>query len=558
MKKSELIKIIKTLFEEEAVARKKRKLKKVDASGVSDEILNKTIRNKESGRLIKVRSALSYPSNSSVGSAARRLVKKAKADAEDEASKEGGAGDEEETSPEAEPETDETPKKVGDVTEKPANTQQITGAGGNNVLLGKHTIDHIDAHNRPGEGSVFAGGNVGEKEIKKLINKIPEDFYEKVKDGGSPIFTVKLKDKDGNPKVAGHNLVQKSKDILKKNPNAKKIMINKQVGFDPVKKKPIMKAVPGYVVDDDISEYETDMVSVIAVPSNPDYMADELQNDPGVKADMESGNSFSIATSFPGDPTVPPADKWDDSDHAIIIPNGGKGADTKNWVTDGGDDKKDAEPEAEPKAEPEAEPDTSSKLTGASATLDDAKKKFEKMSNSEYDDYEGSLNYLNDSGKLNLKDNHDKVATFLNGDDVAEKDAGISAIGKIADRPHPNITGDPVEAITGILKKAGTTPKDFLSSIKKQEETIRKSFSDDSVPGHIKMRSAGRLQVFKQAAAGLEKVFGNENSSAKSDTQSEGKTMKLKEFLNNESVSMDDLFSNDVSRELKLKDLIRR
>ena len=288
---------------------------------------------------------------------ARRLVKKAKADAEDEAGKEGGAGDEEETSPEAEPETDETPKKVGDVTEKPANTQQITGAGGNNVLLGKHTLDHIDAHNRTGEGSAFAGGNVGEKEIKKLINKIPEDFYEKVKDGGSPIFTVKLKDKDGNPKVAGHNLVQKSKDILKKNPNAKKIMINKQVGSDPKTKKPIMKAVPGYVVDDDISDYETDMVSVIAVPSNPDYMADELQSDPGVKADMESGNSFSIATSFPGDPTVPTADKWEDSDHAIIIPNGGKGADTKNWVTGGNDDKKDAEPTSEPKTEPRKEPE---------------------------------------------------------------------------------------------------------------------------------------------------------------------------------------------------------
>lgn len=357
MKKLELKKLIKTIFEEEAVARKKRKLKKVDASGVSDEILNKKIKNKETGRSIKVKSALSYPTSSSVGAAARRLVKKAKADAEDEAGKEGGAGDEEETSPEAEPETDETPKKVGDVTEKPANTQQITGAGGNNVLLGKHTLDHIDAHNRTGEGSAFAGGNVGEKEIKKLINKIPEDFYEKVKDGGSPIFTVKLKDKDGNPKVAGHNLVQKSKDILKKNPNAKKIMINKQVGSDPKTKKPIMKAVPGYVVDDDISDYETDMVSVIAVPSNPDYMADELQSDPGVKADMESGNSFSIATSFPGDPTVPTADKWEDSDHAIIIPNGGKGADTKNWVTGGNDDKKDAEPTSEPKTEPRKEPE---------------------------------------------------------------------------------------------------------------------------------------------------------------------------------------------------------
>ena len=151
--------------------------------------------------------------------------------------------------------------------------------------------------------------------------------------------------------------MQKSKDILKKNPNAKKIMINKQVGSDPKTKKPIMKAVPGYVVDDDISDYETDMVSVIAVPSNPDYMADELQSDPGVKADMESGNSFSIATSFPGDPTVPTADKWEDSDHAIIIPNGGKGADTKNWVTGGNDDKKDAEPTSEPKTEPRKEPE---------------------------------------------------------------------------------------------------------------------------------------------------------------------------------------------------------
>ena len=210
-----------------------------------------------------------------------------------------------------------------------------------------------------------------------------------------------------------------------------------------------------------------------------------------------------------------------------IIPNGGRDADKSNWVTGGDEDKKDAEPKTEPKTEPEeepaeepkAEPDTSSKLTGASARLDDDNEQFNKMSNSEFDDYEGSFNY-NDGQGLHNKDNHDKVATFLNGDDVAERDAGISAIGKIADRPHPKLTGDPVEAITGILKKAGTTPKDFLSSLKKQEDTIMNQFSDDSIPPNVKYRSAGRLQVIKQASAGLEKVFGNENSSAKSDTQS--------------------------------------
>ena len=53
---------------------------------------------------------------------------------------------------------------------------------------------------------------------------------------------------------------------------------------------------------------------------------------------------------------------------------------------------------------------------------------------------------------LHNKDNHDKVATFLNGDEP------ISAIGKIAET-YPKLTGDAVEAITGILKKQ---TKDFL------------------------------------------------------------------------------------------------
>ena len=217
------------------------------------------------------------------------------------------------------------------VTEKPGETKQITAAGGNGVLLSKATVGHISAHNEPGEGSVFSDA-MGEDELIKAVSEIPEDFFTTGDERGpGGIHTIET------DHTVGYNLVEKAEDIKRKYPNAKKIMVNKQAGYDAEKGKPIMKPVPAYIIDNDIEEFGTKQMSVIARPSNPDRMDQELQDDPEVKGNMENKKSFSVLTAFPGDPDVPPAQNWEESGHAIIIPNGGKGADKTNWVEEPGE-----------------------------------------------------------------------------------------------------------------------------------------------------------------------------------------------------------------------------
>jgi hypothetical protein len=216
------------------------------------------------------------------------------------------------------PEDDDKPKAKA--TEKPGGASHIESSGGNNVLLAKGTADHIARHNKPGEGSVFSD-DVSMDDIQNAISKIPEEFYE----NGGGIHTTTVPN-------AGYNLVQKSSDIEKDHPNAKKIMVKKRVGYDREKNEPIMKEVPAYIIDGDKEDFKTDQLNVVVRPSNPDFMSDELKNNSDVKNDLEGGKSHSVLSSFPGDPDVPPAQDWEDSGHAIIIPNGGKDADKTNWV----------------------------------------------------------------------------------------------------------------------------------------------------------------------------------------------------------------------------------
>ena len=305
----------------------------------TDKLLNMKIKNPETGNDIKLKSALGYPEDSQVYKAAKA--------AHDKATDIVG---------------DTSAETSANVTEKPGDTKQIASAGGNNVLIAKRTEDHIARHNQPGEGSTF-GKDINMADIQNAIKDIPEEFYEK----GGGVHTTTVPN-------AGHNLVQKSSDILKKYPDAEKVMINKQVGFDREKKEPIMKAVPGYVVDADIDEFKTDQLSVVVRPSNGDYMDDELKNDPGVKQDLKGGKSHSVLTSFPGDPDVPPAGEWEDSDHAIIIPNGGKDADRSNWVTSDADSSE--EPEATEKPEPEETTSAVRADMGEDEMSDAAEKEF--------------------------------------------------------------------------------------------------------------------------------------------------------------------------------------
>ena len=225
--------------------------------------------------------------------------------------------------------TEPTEPKGGTAKEITKDMKSIASSGGNNVLLAKGTADHIARHNKPGEGSVFSD-DISMDDVQNAISEIPEEFYEK----GGGVHTTTVPN-------AGYNLVQKASDIKKDHPNAKKIMVKKQVGYDRDKKEPIMKEVPAYIIDDDKEKFKTDQLSVVVRPSNPDFMDDEVKNNSDVKKDLDGKKSHSVLTSFPGDPDVPTADKWEESGHAIIIPNGGKDAEKTNWVeepdTGGGD-----------------------------------------------------------------------------------------------------------------------------------------------------------------------------------------------------------------------------
>ena len=215
---------------------------------------------------------------------------------------------------------EEPSAKGGAVKDITKDMKSIPSSGGNNVLLHKNTEGHIARHNKPGEGSVFSK-DVKLDDVKKAISEIPEEFYEK----GGGVHTTTVPN-------AGYNLVQKSSDIEKNHPNAKKIMVKKQVGYDRKKNQPIMKEVPAYIIDGDKEDFKTDQLNVVVRPSNADFMDDEVKNNPNVKKDLDGGKSYSVLSSFPGDPDVPPAQEWEKSGHAIIIPNGGKDADKTNWV----------------------------------------------------------------------------------------------------------------------------------------------------------------------------------------------------------------------------------
>ncbi len=245
-------------------------------------------------------------------------------DKKSDAGKLGGGDYERETEPErGEEPSGEEPSvsaKGGAAKEITKDMKSIASSGGNNVLMHKGTADHIARHNKPGEGSVFSD-DISMDDVQKAISEIPEEFYEK----GGGVHTTTVPN-------AGYNLVQKASDIKKDHPNAKKIMVKKQVGYDREKKEPIMKEVPAYIIDDDKEKFKTDQLSVVVRPSNPDFMDDEVKNNSDVKKDLDGKKSHSVLTSFPGDPDVPTADKWEESGHAIIIPNGGKDADKTNWV----------------------------------------------------------------------------------------------------------------------------------------------------------------------------------------------------------------------------------
>jgi hypothetical protein len=198
-------------------------------------------------------------------------------------------------------------------------------AGGNKVFMGNYTVKHLQTHAQPGKGSVFSG-KIKPEDISAAINKIPAKFFEE----GGGAFEIDVPN-------AGSDLVQKSSDILKKYPNAKKITVPKQegvvMGEDGKPKmgengKPIPKMVDvtAYVVDDGEDAFSTNKMTVVLRPANPQFMPEEAKKDEELSGALNDKKGFAVLTAFPGKKDVPKASEWGD-EYAIIVPNGGKGAD---------------------------------------------------------------------------------------------------------------------------------------------------------------------------------------------------------------------------------------
>jgi hypothetical protein len=209
----------------------------------------------------------------------------------------------------------------------------ISAAGGNTVFMGSYTATHIKGHNQPGKGSVFSKDVDIEAIVSTMADEVPAKFFA---DGGG-IHTIKV------PGV-GRDLVKKVSDIREKYPNAQELEVEKQEGVvmedgpdgkKVPKKGPDGKTIPNMVKvkafvlpdDDDGGDWtQTDQMNIIMRPANPNFMPDEAKADAGMKEALEAKKGFAVLSAFPGNPDVPKASEWKD-DWAVIVPNGGKGAD---------------------------------------------------------------------------------------------------------------------------------------------------------------------------------------------------------------------------------------
>lgn len=193
----------------------------------------------------------------------------------------------------------------------------VKSGGDHVVILSGMAKNHIlGTHTKPGKGSVF-NDKIKLDDIQAAIAKIPADFLEK----GGGAYEVKVPN-------AGYDLVQKSSDILKKYPKAKKVTVEKEERGQVVK-------VTGYIVDNDISDFGTDTMSVVVRPTTPDtkkFLPKDLQDDSDVDEAVQGGKAMSMLSAWPGaSEGIPQASQWGD-DFAVIIPNGGKGA---VWSSEG-------------------------------------------------------------------------------------------------------------------------------------------------------------------------------------------------------------------------------
>ena len=176
------------------------------------------------------------------------------------------------------------------------------------VLFSDWAKDHIAEHNKPGIGSVFSN-NVNIENLISIIETLP------VQGQGGP-YTTKV------PGI-GYNLVIPYEEA-KSLPDAQETTVEKQDRGQKFN-------VPAFKTSAPISQFKTDILTLIIVPSNPQYLPDDVKQDKEILNSIQRKESYSIVTAFPGDPNIPPVSQWNNK-YAVVIPDQAKSEDVnEKW-----------------------------------------------------------------------------------------------------------------------------------------------------------------------------------------------------------------------------------
>lgn len=167
---------------------------------------------------------------------------------------------------------------------------------GGHVLISQWVLDHVMMHNEIGTGSVFSRG-MNERTLIDLVQKAP------IKGNGG-LYTMKANG-------VGYDLVMPIEEALALPDAFQTEAVKEERG-----KKVI---VPAVETSAPLRAFQTDVVTLIVRPSNPQFLPADAKRIPAILEEVRDGRSYSVLTAFPGDPDVPVASQWGGR-FAVVIP----------------------------------------------------------------------------------------------------------------------------------------------------------------------------------------------------------------------------------------------
>lgn len=182
------------------------------------------------------------------------------------------------------------------------STEFINSSNGNIILISDYAKTHIKEHNKPGIGSIFREG-ITDREIVDMVDSIKNQV-----NPNQSAYEIKV------PGI-GYNLVL---------PYSEAERLDDAIESTAQKKEgPNIITVPLFNTSQPLSDFTTDILTLIIRGSNPQFLPEDINKDPDllevVTKKIQEGKCYSLLTAFPGDPGIPKASEWNGM-YAVVVP----------------------------------------------------------------------------------------------------------------------------------------------------------------------------------------------------------------------------------------------